>query len=211
MKILVTGFEPFGGEVRNPSAEVVESLPDAVGTIEIIKLVLPVERYRCAELVKQAVLTHRPDAVLSIGQAGGRAAVSVERVAINLDDYRIEDNVGNRPKEEPVVPGGPDAYFTNIPVENMASNIRFLGVPAAVSLSAGSFVCNHLMYSVRHWLEEQGMDTPFCFIHIPYLPEQAVKKPGQPSMSMELIRKAIDVAVMKMALYAKDKEKKEPR
>ena len=211
MKILVTGFEPFGGEVRNPSAEVVESLPNAVGTIELVKLILPVERYRCAELVKQAIRTHQPDAVLSIGQAGGRAAVSVERVAINLDDYRIEDNVGNQPKEESIVPGGPDAYFTNIPVEGMARNIRAVGVPAAVSLSAGSFVCNHLMYSVRHWLEEQGLDTLFCFIHIPWLPEQVMKKPGQPSMSGELIRKAIDAAVVKMALYAKDKDKKEPR
>ena len=203
MKILVTGFEPFGGEMRNPSAEVVESLPNAVGTIEIIKLILPVERYTCAELVKQAVEQHHPDAILSVGQAGGRAAVSVERVAINLDDYRIDDNVGNQPKEEPVVPGGPDAYFTNIPVEDLARNIRALGVPAAQSLSAGSFVCNHLMYSVRHWLEEQGLPTKFCFIHVPWLPEQILHKPGQPSMSMELIRKAVDVAVVKMALYAK--------
>ena len=123
MKILVTGFEPFGGEVRNPSAEVVESLPNAVGTIEIIKLILPVERYTCAELVKQAVEQHHPDAILSVGQAGGRAAVSVERVAINLDDYRIDDNVGNQPKEEPVVPGGPAAYNCYCPHRN-----RFLSV-----------------------------------------------------------------------------------
>ena len=207
MKILVTGFEPFGGEVRNPSAEVVESLPNAVGTIEIIKLILPVERYTCAELVKQAIEQHRPDGILSIGQAGGRAAVSVERVAINLDDYSMEDNVGNQPKDEAIVPGGPDAYFTNIPVENMARNIRAVGVPATQSLSAGSFVCNHLMYSVRRWMEEQGLDIGFCFIHIPYLPEQVLRRPGQPSMSMELIRKAVDVAVMKMALFAKDKQK----
>lgn len=203
MKILVTGFEPFGGEVRNPSAEVVESLPDHVGTIELIKLILPVERYTCADMVKEAVKKHQPDGILSIGQAGGRAAVSVERVAVNLDGYSIEDNAGNQPKEEPVVAGGPDAYLTNIPVAGMVAGIRGAGVPVGQSLSAGTFVCNHLMYSVRHWIEEQGLGIKFCFIHIPYLPEQVLHKPGQPSMSAELIRKAIDVAVVKMALYCK--------
>ena len=206
MKILVTGFEPFGSEDRNPSAEVVEALPDAVGTIELIKMVLPVERYTCADLVKQAIEEHRPDAVLSIGQAGGRPAISVERVAVNLDDYRIDDNAGNQPQEEPVVPGGPDAYFTNIPVADMAKAIRMAAnVPAFPSLSAGTFVCNHLMYSVRHWIEEQGLPTRFCFIHVPWLPEQIVTRPGQPSMSMEHIRKAVNTAIMKMALYAEKK------
>lgn len=203
MKILVTGFEPFGGEVRNPSAEVVESLPNNVGTIELIKLILPVERYTCADMVKEAIKRHKSDGILSIGQAGGRAAVSVERVAVNLDDYSLEDNVGNQPKDEPVVPGGPDAYFTNIPVPGMVRGIRLVGVPAVQSLSAGTFVCNHLMYSVRHWIEEQGLNIKFCFIHIPYLPEQVMRKPGQPSMSPELVRKAIDVAIVKLALYCK--------
>ena len=207
MKILVTGFEPFGGESRNPSAEAVEALPDGVGAIELVKLILPVERFAAADAVMAAVEEHRPDAILSVGQAGGRAAVSVERVAVNLDDYRIEDNGGNRPVDEPVVPGGPDAYFTNVNVPGMAKAIRDAGVPAEQSLSAGSFVCNHLMYSVRHRLEEQGLSTKFCFIHIPYLPEQVLTKPGQPSMSMELIRKALDVAVVKMALYVNDEKK----
>ena len=135
----------------------------------------------------------------------------MERVAINLDDYRIDDNAGNQPKDEPIVPGGPYAYFTKIPVESLARAIRQAGVPAARSLSAGSFVCNHLMYSVRNRMEEQGLDIGFCFIHIPYLPEQVVHNPGQPSMSMELIRKAVDVAVVKMALFAKDKQKEKTR
>ena len=119
MKLLVTGFEPFGGEARNPSAEVVEALPGAVAGAEIIKLILPTTRFEAPERVERAVEAHRPDVVLSIGQAGGRAAVSVERFAVNLDDYRIPDNAGNQPADEAVVPGGPDGYLTNLPVNAM--------------------------------------------------------------------------------------------
>ena len=109
MKILVTGFEPFGGESRNPAAEVAEGLPGVIAGAEIIKLILPVVRYEAARVVEKAVEEHRPDVVLSIGQAGGRAAVSVERVAVNLDDYRIPDNGGNQPEDEPIVSDGPAA------------------------------------------------------------------------------------------------------
>lgn len=199
MKILVTGFEPFGGEARNPSAEVVEHLPDTIAGAEIVKLLLPTVRYEAPGLVARAVEVHRPDAVLSIGQAGGRAAVSVERVAVNLDDYRIPDNAGNQPREEPVVPGGPDGYLTNLPIKAMVEAIRKAGVPAEASLSAGTFVCNHVLYSVRHFLEGHFPGIRNGFIHIPYLPEQVLDKPGQPSMGLDLSVRAVEAALKVLA------------
>ena len=195
MKFLVTGFEPFGGEARNPSAEVVEALPGAVAGAEIIKLILPTTRFEAPERVERAVEAHRPDVVLSIGQAGGRAAVSVERFAVNLDDYRIPDNAGNQPADEAVVPGGPDGYLTNLPVNAMVEFIQRAGVPAQVSLSAGTFVCNQVLYHVRHFLECSFPGTRNGFIHIPWLPEQVVAKPGQPSMALDLSVRAVEAAI----------------
>ncbi len=197
MKLLVTGFEPFGGEERNPSAEVVAVLPDAIGGAEIVKRILPVTRFEASRAVAEAVEAHRPDVVLSIGQAGGRGAVSVERVAINLDDYSIPDNGGNQPKEEPVVPGGPAAYFSPLPVRGMAEAIRAAGIPAEVSLSAGSFVCNHVLYSACHLLAERYPHARAGFIHIPFLPEQAASKPGNvPSLPLEDAVRAVECGIL---------------
>ena len=199
MKILVTGFEPFGGESRNPSAEVVERLPDTIAGAEIVKLILPTVRYEAPQRVARAVEEHRPDVVLSIGQAGGRAAVSVERFAVNLDDYRIADNAGNQPVDEAVVPGGPDGYLTDLPVKAMVEAIRAAGVPAEVSLSAGTFVCNHVLYAVRHFLEHHFPGARNGFIHIPWLPEQVLDKPGQPSMGLELSCRGVEAAIRAIA------------
>lgn len=195
MKILVTGFEPFGGESRNPSAEVVKLLPDVIGGAEIIKLTLPVVRFRCVRAVEQAVDAHCPDVVLSIGQAGGRAAVCVERVAVNLDDYRIPDNEGNQPVEEPVVPRGPDAYLCTLPVRQIVAAMQQGGIPAAESLSAGTYVCNHLLYSVSHLLAARCPGAKAGFIHIPFLPDQVADKPNVPSMSLALSARAVELAI----------------
>jgi pyroglutamyl-peptidase len=146
MKLLLTGFEPFGGENRNPSAEIVTGIPAQIGDAEIIKLILPVVRGLASSTVQEAVENFHPDVILSIGQAGGRASISVERVAVNLDDYRIPDNGGNQPVDEPIVPGGPDAYFCTLPIKEMVEAVQRAGIPAAQSLSAGTFVCNHVMY-----------------------------------------------------------------
>lgn len=195
MKILVTGFDPFGGEGRNPSAEVAERLPERIAGAEIVRVILPTVRYKAPELAWEAVQAHRPDTVLCVGQAGGRAAVTVERVAVNVDDYRIPDNEGNRPVDEPVAPGGPDGYLTNLPVKAMVEAIRAKGVPAEMSLSAGTFVCNHLLYSLRHRLEREYPGTGCGFIHIPWLPEQVLDRPGQPSMPLELSLRAVEAAI----------------
>lgn len=205
MKILVTGFEPFGGESRNPSAEVVERLPDAVARAELVKVILPTVRYLAPERVEQAVREHRPGTVLSIGQAGGRAAVTVERMAVNLDDFRIPDNGGNQPADEPVVPGGPDGYLTNLPVKAMAAAIRARGIPAEVSMSAGTFVCNHLLYRVRHLLELEFPGVGCGFIHIPWLPEQVLDRSGQPSMPLELSVRAVEAAIEAIVTEREDR------
>lgn len=195
MKILVTGFDPFGGESRNPSAEVVEKLPDIIGGAELVKLIVPTVRFKAPDQAARTIREHRPDVVLSIGQAGGRAAVTVERVAVNLDDFRIPDNEGNQPVDEPVVPGGPDGYLTDLPIKAMVSAIRARGIPAEVSLSAGTFVCNHLLYSVRNLLEQEFPGVRCGFIHIPWLPEQVLDRPGQPSMPLELSVRAVEAAI----------------
>lgn len=195
MKVLVTGFEPFGGESRNPSAEVVAALPDVLFGAEIVKLIVPVVRHECVKAVETAIEEHRPDVVLSIGQAGGRAAISVERVAVNVDDYRIPDNGGNQPTDEPVAEGGPDAYLCPLPVKEMVETIRKEGIPVQLSMTAGTFVCNHLLYSVSHLLAAQYPYGKAGFIHIPYLPEQVTDKPGVPSMSLELSTRAVEIAI----------------
>ena len=195
MKILVTGFEPFGGESRNPSAEVVEALPCAIGGAEIVKLILPVTRYEAPEAVCRAVEEHHPDVVLSIGQAGGRTAVSVERVAINLDHYPIPDNGGNAPRNEPVVPDGPDAYLCRLPVLEMVEAIQKAGIPAEMSLTAGAYVCNHVLYSVSHYLAGAYPQARAGFIHIPFLPQQVTDKKGVASIPLELSRRAVEIAI----------------
>ena len=195
MKILVTGFEPFGGELVNPSAQVVEALPEVIAGAELIKIILPTVRGEAPRKVEKVLLEQHPNVVLSIGQAGGRESINVERVAVNLDDYRIPDNAGNQPMDEPVVPGGPDGYLTNLPVRAMVDAIQKEGIPAQLSLSAGTFVCNHVFYSVRYFLERHCPGARSGFIHIPWLPEQAVDKPGQPSMTLEMSVRAIEAAV----------------
>ena len=195
MKILVTGFEPFGGESRNPSAEVAAALPKNVAGAEIVTCILPVERGAAAERAEEAIRVHRPDAVISVGQAGGRAAVTVEQVAVNLEDYSIPDNGGNLPANEPVIPGGPDAYLVDLPVPAMVEAIRRAGIPAQRSMTAGTFVCNHLLYRVSHLLRREFPGVRCGFIHIPWLPQQVTDKPGQPSMELSLSVRAVTAAI----------------
>lgn len=148
---------------------------------------------------------HEPDAVLCIGQAGGRADLTPERVAINQDDARIPDNEGQQPIDRTIRPDGPPAYFSTLPIKAMVEAIRSAGIPASVSNTAGTFVCNHLMYQALNLAEKQFPKTKAGFLHIPYLPEQVVDKPGLPSMSLETIVKGIEAAITALVAYA-DKE-----
>lgn len=170
-KLLITGFDPFGGADRNTSREAVMALPDVIGDCTIIKLEIPTVFGLAAETVLRAATDLRPDAILCVGQAGGRAAITPEVVAINLRDASIPDNRGNQPRNTPVAENAPAAYFSTLPVRAMAEAVKAAGVPCSLSYSAGVFVCNDLLYTLLHHYD--GTDVRVGFIHIPYLPEQA--------------------------------------
>lgn len=184
MKLLITGFDPFGGEKTNPAIEVVKRLPAAIAGATVVPLEIPTVFGTCAEVVRQAIITERPDVVLSVGQAGGRSALTPERIAINLDDGRIPDNAGFQPVDQPIQPNGPAAYFTQLPVKAMAQAIRQAGLPSHVSTTAGTYVCNHIMYQVQHLRATEFPQLQAGFIHIPFLPEQVVQRSGVPSLSL---------------------------
>ena len=147
--------------------------------------------------------------VLSIGQAGGRSDITVERIGINIDDYRIADNGHQQPIDEKIFADGPDAYFVNLPIKAMVKSIRSAGIPASISNSAGTFVCNHVTYGVRYLLEKRGKGQKSGFIHIPYLPSQVVDKPNQPSMALDIIVKGIQAAITAMVEQAIDVKESE--
>ncbi|PBQ24612.1 pyroglutamyl-peptidase I [Levilactobacillus brevis] len=184
MKLLITGFDPFGGEKTNPAIEAVKRLPAAIAGATVVPLEIPTVFGTCAEVVRQAIITERPDVVLSVGQAGGRSALTPERIAINLDDGRIPDNAGFQPVDQPIQPNGPAAYFTQLPVKAMAQAIRQAGLPSHVSTTAGTYVCNHIMYQVQHLRATEFPQLQAGFIHIPFLPEQVVQRSGVPSLSL---------------------------
>ena len=186
MKILLTGFEPFGGEDINPAWEVARSLDgEHLGGALVVARQLPCVFGRALSALHEALHEVRPDLVLALGQAGGRCDFSIERVAINVDDARIADNQGSQPIDQPVVPGGPAAYFSTLPIKAMVAGLRAAGLPASVSQTAGTFVCNHVFYGLQHQLA--GSTVRSGFMHIPYLPEQAAHHPGQPSLPLSLL------------------------
>lgn len=191
MKLLVTGFEPFGGETVNPAWEAVQRLPERIGAWELTKLQVPTVFGSAAECVLSRAQTLLPDAVVCVGQAGGRRAVTPELVTINLQYASIADNRGQQPQDVPCVLGAPNAYFSTLPVRRMAEAIRAAGLPGELSYSAGSFVCNDLLFRLLHHYD--GTQTRVCFIHVPYLPEQA--KNGVPSMQLDDIIRALEAAI----------------
>lgn len=183
MNILLTGFEPFGGEAINPAWEIARALDgETVGPARIVARQLPCVFGQSLRVLDDALAELRPGLVLALGQAGGRSDLSLERVAINVDDARIADNAGAQPIDVPVISAGPAAYFSTLPIKAIVSGLRAAGLPASVSQSAGTFVCNHLFYGLQHRLAGSGVRSGF--LHIPYLPEQAARSSGQPSMAL---------------------------
>ena len=193
MKVLVTGFEPFGGETLNPSWEAACRLPDRIGERQIVKEQLPVEFIHAGEKMKAAFYRERPDTVLCLGQAGGRTGISIERIAVNLMDSEMPDNAGFCPKEEPVDKNGPDGLFARLPVRALKEALCREGIPAEVSLSAGTYVCNDLLYRLLMLLKEEG--GLGGFIHLPFLPVQAAGKAGRPSMEMETMVRGLTLLI----------------
>lgn len=195
MKILVTAFDPFGGETINPAREAAAALPERIGRADIVKLWIPTVFGEAGKQVMNAMDDLRPDAVISLGQAGGRKAVTPERIAINLMDARIPDNAGSQPQEQAIEQGGPDGCFSTLPVKAMAAAIREIGLPGEVSLSAGAFVCNDVMYRVLRHAAQAMPDTRCGFIHVPFLPEQTREKPDMPSLSLADMVRALTAAL----------------
>ena len=187
-RLLITGFDPFGGQSINPAWEAVKSLPERIGAFEVHELEIPTVFGLAARKVLEEAERCRPDVILCIGQAGGRTDVTPERVGINLRDARICDNAGNQPQEEPIVAGGPDAYFSTLPVKRIAQAIQAAGYPGSVSNSAGTFVCNDVLYSLLH--HYAGTNVQVGFIHVPFLPEQ-----GTPNLLLDRTVAALEAAI----------------
>jgi pyroglutamyl-peptidase len=202
--VLVTGFEPFGGEKTNPSWEVCERLAPEIAGMRVATCRVPCEFRRSIEVAAAAIERHRPVLVICVGQAGGRSKLGVERVAINVDDARMPDNAGRGPIDEPIAANGPPAYFATLPVKAIAVAIRAAGVPAEVSNSAGTYVCNHLMYGVLHYLAESGQRARAGFIHVPYSETQALDKRDTPGMSVATMVKGIEAAIAAAHEYRHD-------
>ena len=191
-KLLITGFDPFDGETINPSWEAVKLLPEKIGAYTICKLEIPTVFGVAAQQVLTEAQQLQPDVILCVGQAGGRGAVTPERVGINMRDAKICDNAGNQPQEQPIVEGAPAAYFATVPCKKMVETITAAGFPAAVSNTAGTFVCNDVLYTLLHHFD--GTAVRAGFIHVPYLPSQ-----GTPNMELTDIVKALTAAIEALA------------
>ncbi len=204
MKVLITGFDPFGNEKLNPSYEAIKLMPDVIMNATIIKKEVPTVCNKSIDYVVELIENHRPDIVINVGQAGGRFYVTPEKVAINLNEFRIKDNEGNQPLGTPIVKDGHNAYFSTLPVNAIVKTLKDASIPSAVSYSAGTFVCNHLMYGVLHYINKRKLNIRAGFIHIPYMNEQVLNKKNEPSMTLETLSKALIKAVEATILNEND-------
>ena len=204
MKLLLTAFTPFGGESINPALEAVKLVKDKISDLDIVKLEVPTVFNKSVKTVIDAMEKEKPDFVLCVGQAGGRAGITPERIAINIDDARIPDNDGNQPIDRTIYPDGQNAYFSNLPVKAMVEAIKKAGLTSSLSNSAGTYVCNHLMYGVLYHIDKIYKGMKGGFIHVPYIPEQTEDKPNKPSMPLKDIVKGLEAAIRAIAENEKD-------
>jgi len=195
MKVLITGFDPFGGEPINPAYEAIKMMKGNPKLCDLVKLEVPTVFGKSLETIGEAVEKERPDVVICVGQAGGRFDISVERVGINLDEARIPDNEGNFHQGKSIVEGGENAYFSTLPNRAIVKELKENRIPASVSYSAGTFVCNHVLYGLMHLIKTKYPDMRGGFIHVPFLPEQVMDKRNVPSMSLEMICRGLELAV----------------
>ena len=195
MKALVTGFDPFGGDAVNPSSLAVSRLRKKIGTVSVVTAVLPTSYAKSATVLRKAIDEAKPDIVLCVGQAGGRTELSLERIGINVQDARIPDNDRHQPIDVPVRADGPAAYFATLPVKACVAEMRKAGLPANLSNTAGTFVCNHILYSLMDIIATHPTKMRGGFLHIPYVPEQAARLGGAPSMAVDDIVRGIEIIV----------------
>ena len=196
-KLLLTAFEPFDGEAINPSAEAARGIEGIDFTDALVRVAeLPVDRYRAVDVAIELIRAGHPDIVIMLGEAGRRFRINPERVAINIDDFRIPDNAGNQPTDEAIIEGGPVGYFSTLPIRAITARINKAHIPAAISNSAGTYLCNRLFYSVMNLISVESLPTIAGFIHLPYLHDQAINKdPDVPSLSRDSIVEAVRLAI----------------
>ena len=194
--ILITGFEPFDGEAENPSWEAVRPLEDErIEGHRIVARLMPCVFGEAIDRLEDEIAALDPQIVICVGQAAGRAEISIERVAINLEDARIPDNSGAQPLDRPIVSKGPAAYFSSLPVKAIVRDLHGAGIPAGASQTAGTFVCNHIFYGACHVRASRRLKFRTGFIHVPYSPAQAVNHPGLPSLAVPTVTQALRIAV----------------
>lgn len=194
--ILITGFDPFDKADINPAYEAVKRLDDEINGAKIIKAEVPTVSYKAIDKTIDLINEHKPDFVINVGQAGGRFTISPEKVAINLNDFRIKDNAGNQPFDCKIIEDGENAYFTSLPVKAIVNKIKEDNIPASLSYSAGTFVCNQLMYGVLHHIASNELNIKAGFIHIPYMTEQTIDKGNVPSMSLDQLVRGLRQAII---------------
>lgn len=195
MKVLVTGFDPFGGESINPAYEAIKQMSDEISGCKVVKKELPTVFYKSLEALEVAIELENPDIVICVGQAGGRYGLSLERIGINLDEARISDNDGQRPMGTQIKEDGETAYFSTLPNKAILKEMIEAKVPAVLSYTAGTYVCNHVLYGLMYAIEKKYTHIRGGFIHVPFLPEQVLAKKNTPFMSLEMITKGLELAV----------------
>lgn len=195
MRALVTGFEPFDGDTLNASFEAVRRLPARIGSLDMATVMLPTSFARATDALQDAIAMARPGIVLCVGEAGERADLCVEHAALNVQDAHIPDNDGMQPAGSPVIAGGAAAYVATLPVRACAAALHAAGLPGTVSYSAGTFVCNHVFYSLMHLAASSGGKLRGGFLHVPLLPQQAARRGGAPSMPLEDIVRGIVIVL----------------
>lgn len=195
MKVLITGFDPFGGEKVNPSFEAVRKLENKISGADIVKVQIPTVFNKSVEMLEKAIERENPDVVICVGQAGGRFDVTIERVAINWEDARIPDNEGNQPMDRKIFEDGENAYFSNLPIKSMVTEMKANGIPASVSNTAGTYVCNHLMYGLMYLINKKHPEIRGGFIHVPFTTNQVVNKTNTPYMELDRIAEGLTCAI----------------
>jgi len=188
-KILVTGFEPFATSSLNPSGEIVKALKGDY----LVTAILPVVFGQASSQLKELIDLHKPTAVLCLGQAEGRSVMTPERIAINLDDARIADNDGNQPKEQKIITDGADGHFSTLPIEKMVASMKAAGIPASISLSAGTFVCNHIFYVMQDYLKDSSVASGF--MHVPLMDEQRKEFANLPTMPIRQMIAGVQISL----------------
>ncbi len=204
MKVLVTGFEPFGKEKINPALEAVKRMKDKIQGAEIIKLEVPTVFNKSIKVLDKSIKEHTPDIVICVGQAGGRSNLTIERVGINIDDARIPDNDGNQPIDKEVFKDGENAYFSSLPIKAIVNELIKEKIPAEISNTAGTYVCNHLMYGLLYLIDKKYKNIKGGFVHVPFIQEQVLDKKNTPSMFLDEITRGLNVIVKASIKYDKD-------